>query len=210
MNSHLDELFEDEALISRIKKRLPQLFRIAELECSRAGKIGMQVGSMREAIVIALIIYKFGESNVETDIPITEPEVDVKLFGHPISIKTITGRGFSGVKLVWTVDAQNAREFQEHYYPSSDILFTQIVWGSRGGLYYIPVEAQRNLLNRMGRELYIKLPKLGTNPRGAEITKEALQSLILDEGTKAIKIDWQKPKIDYDAYKRWLDYWREG
>ncbi len=209
MNSQLVEIFKDEALIGRIKKRLPQLFRIAELECSRAGKIGMQVGSVRENIIVSLLIYKFGESNVQTDIPITESEVDAKLFGQPISIKTITGKGLSGVKLVWTVDAQNAKEFQERYYPSSDILFVQIVWGGKGGLYFIPLEAQRHLLKKMGSAKYIKLPKPGTNPRGAEITKEALLSLIQVEETKVIEINWQKPEIDYQPYKRWVDYWRE-
>jgi hypothetical protein len=54
--------------------------------------------------------------NVETKIPITKPEVDAKLFGNPISIKTITGKGLSGVKLIWTVDAQKAKEFQDNYY----------------------------------------------------------------------------------------------
>lgn len=210
MNSHLLEILTDEALIGRIQKRLPRLFRIAEIECSRAGKIGMQVGSVRENIVVSLLIYKFGESNVQADIPITEPEVDVKLFGQPISIKTITGKGISGVKLVWTVDAQNAKAFQENYYPSSDILFVQIVWGAMGGLYFIPVEAQRNLLEKIGSERYIKLPKPGTNPRGAEITKEALLSLIQSQQTEVIEIDWQKPDIDYQPYQRWVDYWSEA
>ncbi len=210
MNSHLLEIFRDEALIDRIQKRLPQLFRIAELECSRAGKIGMQVGSVRESIIVSLLIYKFGESDVQTDIPITEPEVDVKLFEQPISIKTITGKGLSGVKLVWTVDAQNAREFQENYYPSSDVLFVQIVWGGTGGLYFIPLEAQRHLLENIGSERYIKLPKSGTNPRGAEITKEALLSLIQSKKVKVIEIYWRKPEIDYHPYKRWVDYWSEG
>jgi len=100
MSSRLVEIFEDEELVMKIKKRLPYLFQLAELESSRAGKIGMEVGSLREKIIVALLIYKFGEENVETDIPITEPEVDVKLFGQPVSIKTITGRGFSGVKLI--------------------------------------------------------------------------------------------------------------
>ncbi|MEK6705613.1 MAG: ThaI family type II restriction endonuclease [Bdellovibrionota bacterium] len=210
MNSHLLEIFSDEKLIVRIQQRLPRLFRIAELESSRAGKIGMQVGSARENIVVALLIYKFGENNVQTDIPITEPEVDVRLFGHPISVKTITGGGFSGVKLIWTVDTQNARAFQESYYPSSDILFVQIVWGGEGGLFCIPVETQRQLLEKIGCERYIKLPKLGTNPRGAEISKEALQSLIRDEGTKVIKVNWQKPEMDYRPYQRWVDYWNEA
>jgi len=210
MASRLIEIFEDAKLVNRIKNKLPYLFQLAELESSRAGKIGMEVGSLRERIIIALLIYKFGEVNVETNIPITEPEVDVKLFGKPISIKTITGKGFSGVKLIWTVDAQKAKEFRETYYPHCDIILIQISWGSIGGFYYIPVEAQRELFDKIGRNRYIKLPKPGTNPRGVEITKEALSSLVKDNLSKVIEINWQKTKVDYDPYKRWVDYWREN
>ena len=103
MSSRLKEIFLDKELVKKIKRRLPYLFQIAELESSRAGKIGMEVGSLREKIIIALLIYKFGEANVETEIPITTPEIDVLLFGKPISIKTITSKGFGGVKLIWTV-----------------------------------------------------------------------------------------------------------
>lgn len=209
MNSHLIEIFQDEKLKAKIRSKLPYLFGIAELESSRAGKIGMQVGSLRENIIIALLIYKFGEENVETKIPITEPEVDLKLFGQPISVKTITGKGFSGVKLIWTVDAQKAKEFRENYYPRCDILLVQVNWGSKGALYYLPSEVQKKVFQGMGREKYIKLPKLGTNPRGVEITKEALEAICTDKDSKAIEIRWQRTEIDYDPYQRWVDHWRE-
>ncbi len=104
MSSKLIEIFEDEQLITKIKKRLPYLFHLAELESSRAGKVGMEVGSLRERIIVALLIYRFGRVNVETEIPITESEIDVNLFGKPISIKTITSKRFGGVKLIWTVE----------------------------------------------------------------------------------------------------------
>lgn len=64
----------------------------------------MEVGSLRERIIVALLICKFEEANLESEIPITEPEVDVRLLGEPVSVKTITGKRFSGVKLIWTVD----------------------------------------------------------------------------------------------------------
>ena len=56
--------------------------------CIMRNKISqyMEVGSVRERIIIALMIYKFGKENVETDIPITKSEIDVKLFAEPISI----------------------------------------------------------------------------------------------------------------------------
>lgn len=128
MSGRLGEIFEDYKLVEKIKNRLPYLFYLAELESSRAGKIGMEVGSLRERIIVALLIYKFGEDNVETAIPITEPEIDIRLFDSPISIKTITGKEVRGVKLIWTVDAQKAREFRENYYPHCDILLIKINW----------------------------------------------------------------------------------
>ena len=73
MSSRLIEIFEDTKLVNRIKNKLPYLFQLAELESSRAGKIGMEVGSLRERIIIALLIYKFGEANVETNIPTLIP-----------------------------------------------------------------------------------------------------------------------------------------
>ena len=63
MSAHLKEIFEDAQLIEKIKQRLPYLFQLAELERSRAGKTGMEVGSVREKIIVALLIYKFGEAS---------------------------------------------------------------------------------------------------------------------------------------------------
>jgi hypothetical protein len=137
MNSHLIKIFEDDNLKAKIQGKLPYLFSIAELESSRARKIGMQVGSLRENVIIALLIYKFGEENLETGIPITEPEVDLRLFGQPVSIKTITGKGFNGVKLIWTVDTQKAQEFRQNYYPRCDTLFVQVNWDAMGRFYYL-------------------------------------------------------------------------
>jgi len=156
MSSRLIELFEDHALVEKIKRRLPYMFQIAEIESSRAGKVGMEVGSARERILIALLIYKFGEANVEANIPTTEPEVDARLFGEPLSIKTITSTGFGGVKLKWTVDATKAAEFLEGYSPLCDIMLAQVNWNGLGGVYCIPLEVQRRLLSKIGRRRYIQ------------------------------------------------------
>ncbi len=209
MSTHLVELFDDESLVEKIKNRLPYLFQIAELESSRAGRMGMEVGSIREKIIVALLLYKFGEGNVEVDIPVTEPEVDVRLFGSPISIKTFSGRGLGGVKLIWTVDAQKANEFRKSYYPRCDLMLIHINWGGIGGFYYIPVETQTEVFTDMGRDLYIRLPKPGTNPRGVEITKEALVNLLKSSGTRYIEIHWQRTRIDINPYKKWMDLWKE-
>ncbi|GAI64196.1 unnamed protein product, partial [marine sediment metagenome] len=88
-------------------------------------------------------------------------------------------------------------------------LLIQINWDAKGGFYYLPLEVQRKVFRDIGRERYIKLPKPGTNPRGVEISKEALEALVADKDLKAIEIHWQKTKISYDPYKRWVDHWKE-
>jgi hypothetical protein len=207
MDSKLIEIFEDNSLVIKIRRKIPELFYLAELESSRAGKIGMQVGSLRESIIIALLIYKFGSLNVKTNIPITEPEVDVLVYESPVSIKTITSRNFSGVKLVWTVDAIKSQQFLSNYSPTCDIILIQIVWGSMGGFFLIPLEAQEDIFQKIGKSQYIKLPKPGTNPRGVEFSRVALELLIKHHLTRIIEIEWKKPSISYDQYKRWIEYW---
>lgn len=207
--SNIKELFEDAPLISIIKAKLPNLFCIAELESSRAGKIGMEVGSLREKIIIALLIHKFGSENIDTNIPITEPETDVKLSNVPISIKTITGNG--GVKAVWTVDAESARIFIQNYCPKCDIILAQLKWNTRdGGLFLIPLTIQQEIFSRLGRDRYLKMPRAGTNPRGVEFSKEAITLMIAHNGTSRIRINWTHEDITYDPYKRWVDYWEES
>ncbi len=211
MNNHLLELFENEGLVNKIQERLPHLFGIAELECTRAEVTGMQVGSLREAIIIALLIFKFGSKNVK-DFPTTEHEKDVELFGQPISIKTITGKGLGGIKASWTVDQTKSRQFTESYQPASDMLLVQINWGGMGGFYYIPLEVQAKLLKEIGIENYINLPKQDTNPRGSNFNTGAMLRLVNDKDTKVIRIKWPvlENKSDSSAvYKRWIEYWSE-
>ncbi|MHA1657285.1 MAG: ThaI family type II restriction endonuclease [Candidatus Heimdallarchaeota archaeon] len=204
-----EKLFYDNELVSKIKNRLPVLFTLAEIESSRAGKIGMEVGSLRERIIVALLIAAFGKENVETNIPITKAEVDVKVYNKPLSIKTKTGKSLSGVKIAWTVDSSKAREFIENYQPLCDLIFVQIIWNEIGGFYYISTETQKELLETIGFKEYFKLPKQGTNPRGVEISKMALAELLKAKETEKIEIFWEKKKINYDPYKKWINYWLE-
>jgi len=55
----------------------------------------------------------------------------------------------------------------------------------------------------------IRLPRPGTNPRGVEVTKEALSNLVGDSESRSILINWQRTKIDFNPYKRWVDLWRK-
>lgn len=209
MSGHLYQLFEDLTAVDRIKNRLPYLFQLAEVESSRAGRVGMEVGNLRERVIVALLMWKFGEHNLDTEIPPTEAEVDVRVFGAPISIKTITGRSLRGVKLVWTVDAGKARQYGAAYCPSNDIILVQICWNATGGFYYLPSDAQRSAFGVLGSSRYIVLPKPNTNPRGVEISPEALKLVAADQRSRMIEVFWQRSELRYSPYRRWLDYWRE-
>jgi len=208
-----NEIFDDNLIVRRIKNKLPKLFQLAELESSRDGKIGMEIGSVRERIIIALLMFKYGIDIVDSKVPITEPEVDVVVKNEPLSIKTIstkTSKLSGGIKLIWTVDAQKALAFKNTYTPKCDLMLAQIVWGGSGHLFLFSSKSQNDVLQEIGRDRYIKLPKEGTNPRGAEITAEALNLLTQCDDTRVIEINFIRGEIDYrEVYTKWLDAWRE-
>lgn len=210
MKKNINEIFDNKKLIKKIKEKLPYLFQLAEIDNSRDGKLGMEVGSARERIVIALLIYKFGEDNIKTNIPITEKETDVIVFDEPISIKTVTNKKVIGVKLIWTVDAEKALEFINNYSPECEMLLVHINWGGKGGMYLLSKESQKEVLEKFGKEFYFKLPKKGTNPRGVEITNQAINKLLEHSSTKKVKIDWSRDdSIEYNAYDRWVEHWQD-
>lgn len=210
MAKRIYELFDEESLIKKIKNKLPYLFQLAEIDNSRDGKLGMEIGSARERILIALLIYKFSEENVKVDIAITKSEIDVIVFDEPISIKTVTNKKVVGVKLIWTVDAQKAIEFINQYSPKCDILYAHINWDNEGALYLLSKESQKEVLKEFGKDFYFKLPKTGTNPRGVEISNKAINKLVEHPTTKKIMIDWTRDEtIQYNSYKRWVEEWKE-
>jgi hypothetical protein len=42
MGAYISELFNDGTLVQKIQNKLPGLFQLAELESSRAGRVGME------------------------------------------------------------------------------------------------------------------------------------------------------------------------
>jgi len=216
----LNQMFGDEKIVEKIKCKLPYMFFIAEIEMSKSGKVGMEVGTLREQILIALLIYKFGYENVKPN-PITTEDFDLKLYGKPVSIKTIKkslpkriGKfSVSGIKLIWTVDWEKVENFYRNYEPKSEMLLVEVSWGKEGGFYYIPLEVQREIFEEIWRDRYVYRHKKGTNPRGVEISNEGIKSLIEHRQAKKIDIFWEKPEIGadiiYKPYQRWVEIWAE-
>ena len=87
----------------KIQRVLPTLFNMVELENRRGNKLGMEVGTARERVLIALFMYVYDSRSIEFP-PSTSPELDVYVNNQPLSIKTKMSKGLSGVKFVWTVD----------------------------------------------------------------------------------------------------------
>ena len=209
MAGFVAELFSDREIVEKITKRLPHLFYYAERESVRGKKVGMEVGTLRERILIALLVYKFGSLNVDTNLPSHMHDVDVRVRDEPLSIKTASTKTerVCPVKIVWIGDAQRAALFKRNFSPQSDYLFAHICWSKNGGLYYIPVQAQQEILHNVGRDEYLRLPKPGSNPRGIAISTKAMISLVDHRLTERIQITWHRPENDYDPYKRWCDLW---
>lgn len=211
MNKNIFKIFQDEKIVEKLQKKLPYLFQLVELDNSRDGKLGMEVGSAREKVIIAFLISVFGYKNIKTNIPIAKQEVDLLLFDKPVSIKTFTKHRIVGVKLAWTVDDKKSLEFINFYVPSVDILLVHIDWNKTGGFYFIPKEAQRKILKQLGREKYFKLPVKGTNNRGVEISNFAMKELLKNDLTTKIEIFWKRRELlKYDPYEKWVKLWKEG
>lgn len=78
--------------IEKIQNKLPAIFQVINSRNKRGGKIGPEVGIMRERALVGLLINFFGKNNVNYDLPANLKEIDVLIFNQPISIKTMTSK----------------------------------------------------------------------------------------------------------------------
>lgn len=212
MKTKMETMIDASKLFShseKIARALPVLFRIAELECKRGNRVGMEVGAMRERILIALLMYVYKKENVsfpETNLY----EADVYLFGTPLSIKTKTGKGYAGVKLIWTMDWKRVDSFCKNFIPKCDLLYVNIQWNNEGIFSFVSVETQKEVFDELKGD-YIKKPRRGTNARGVELSARALKQLLAHPSTLLLPIHWTYEKTlltEKDRlYLRWVDLW---
>ena len=195
--------FDDQSFRNIIENNLPLLFKEAELETTRGGKIGMEVGTLRERILIACMIKCFGETKISTDFGVAESSKDVKVFEDIISIKTFSNDGYGGLKIFWASDNETVNKTIENYVPQNNLLITNIRWGKKeGGVFLIPLDVQNEFFQINGAKNYLK--KNSGNNRGISINKEILVSMLKDPRTKKIEIDWILHKIPFNIYERWI------
>lgn len=193
----------------KIKKVLPTLFNMVELENRRGNKLGMEVGNARERVLIALFMYIYGTKSVEFP-PTTSSELDITVESHPVSIKTKLGKGLSGVKLIWTVDREKIMQFMKFFTPKSHLLYVNIIWNRDGGFFFIPPDVQQEILQDLGPEAFMKIPPLGTNPRGVEISSDAMRAMQEHKKTLSLIIHWKRDLSllkEPALYDRWIRLW---
>ena len=198
------DIFTSAEFQDLIKSKLPKLFEIAEVESTRGGKIGMEVGILRERVLTSFFISKVGEDNVDSDSSATENSKDVQVNGDDISIKTFTGSGYSGVKIFWTSDTESAKRVMDTYTPKFDLIVANINWGSnKGGLYYVDKQTQRQVMDSVGRNKFLKISS-GSNNRGITYGTDVLKKLLNHENTLKIEIDWVKTNEKFNIFERWV------
>ena len=106
------------------------------------------------------------------------------------------------------MDAQSSQKFINNYQPKRDILLIQIWWGlEKDSFFLIPLEVQEEIFKKFGKNNYLNLPKAGTNPRGVEFNRLAIEEMLKHPKTLKIKIKWEKGDLKYDVYERWVEYW---
>lgn len=102
----------------QVQKELIYLYQQSQLECTKNGKLSMEIGSSREKDLIA-ILYRHIGPDVQYNVDIHVPE-DVKIFGENFSIKHSSAPvGQGSIKWKWTSDTKQANRFKEQLMSSS-------------------------------------------------------------------------------------------
>lgn len=215
MNPTLITLFRNEHYVELLRQNLPRAFEVADAESRRIQQrkggstyetVGQEVGVVRERILIAYLRHTVGDMHIE--LPTANSAMrDAMVFGHPLEIKTATGKG--SVKAKWTADTASARSDISRFEFSADLLLVRIWWGTeQDSVFYIPVEVLQELAGRSAAGDYLSSAS-GTNNRGIDIKAWFMNAAESHQDTVRIPIDWQRVGIRIDPMARWMAYWAD-
>jgi len=186
--------FNDPVFKKMVQENLPKLFKEAKTEAETYSNI-MAVGSHRKKKIIGLLIKFLGSTKVNDVFSTRMSELDVIIDNLEISIKTISNN--NALKITWTTEAKKVAILMKEYIPRYDLILARINWNMKdvyqpSGLFFISKDAQIKILEKLGRDNYIKPPKEGTNAKGMRLTKQAFEELITDDEALHIDVDWKK------------------
>ena len=161
-----------------VQDDLVYLYRQSQSECSKNGRLSMEIGTSREKDLIAVLRHHIG-SGVEYDVGTHAPE-DVKICGEKFSIKHLSSRvGIGNIKIKWTSDTERAHDFREQLFSSlADEYYSNMILvyidRSTKTITIIGVLRQviMNGVEQLGYDAFIS--RTGTNNRGVELMKYIL------------------------------------
>ena len=201
MINTLRDLLTDEKTIGHFVSGLPEAFEMVAAELPSNPAIGL----LREQVIVGFLMAKLGSDKVKVADSNTQRDYDLLIDSLPLSLKTITGQG--GLKILWTVDQVRVAKELKSYQPKSDLLLIRIFWGSRvKSVFYIPITAQQETRAHLGQD-YLHVGT-GTNHRGIEISKKAINRLESHAATIALEVEWRKQGLGFKPYERWEAFWR--
>lgn len=89
-----------------------------------------------------------------------------------------------------------------------DLFLINIFWDKcRDSVFYIPLSAQNDVIDHIGRQKYLS-SATGTNNRGISIHKQAVKQLKKHSETLSFAVDWRVKEADYpDAWDEWIEFW---
>lgn len=190
----LSEAFSDKEFQKFINDNLPIMFWDVE----RCGT--MEVGKDRETALIILLDVALGATSdycpiCDEDIDPMEKEIDVRIFGVDVSIKTrkMTNKNpnlLQSFKVTWSSDRMECDTYIRNFEPHYDIMYLPIPWGYENNLYYFTQVAQRDVIKHLGRDQYFKIGA-GKDPKGVAISDQAVRLLSNHETTLRLPIKWK-------------------
>lgn len=161
------------------QKGLVALYAQSQIECTRNGKCGMEVGIAREKDQGAILKYFLG-NNVNLNLDNKLPE-DYVVGNSKISAKHSCGKVGTAVKVKWTSADKSVQEAiteiinaKDDYYPHVLITYINI---RRNIINVICVTAYNNkyVIKKLKTEAF-NIPK--NNSRGIEYSKKAMSEFI--------------------------------
>jgi len=204
-----EELFADPKFTRYLQRFWPIFVARANDLCLQNGKLGQEVGKMRERVILYLFYRYLGEDaencalNDQT-VSVNEKGKDTLLFGRDVSIKTIsaTGNQFHQLKISWIEDKIMADEIARTWVPQFDLLLCRLKWNCKTeGFYYIPKDAQQEVISQEANALKTS----GGYGKGTSLSKKACESLVSHPKTLKIPIAMPPEYRDENFLPRLLD-----
>lgn len=173
-----------------VQQHLIYLYQQSQSECTKNGKLSMEIGTAREKDLIAVLHYHMGK-DVEYNVGIHDPE-DIKICGENFSIKhSSSSVGKGSIKLKWTSDTHQATKFKEQllscfsdeYYNNMILVYVDKLTMTIT-IFAIKKEIIINGVKNFMHQAFVN--RTGTNNRGVEFSPQMIKYIIQNASFKIV------------------------